>query len=361
MIKNHYQQVDTFIAKPQNCTMVYIAAGGMTAKDVWNALGEQNIDQKKTFQEKSADGKLIPFQWDRTPTGQAILVGEWGEALPLGLPEGIERGSYGTKALSVCNPDEKDFRSTADLRDDISYIDGTAWYGYPMLSLKLIQSFKLVLKIDLDVGFFRPMVFDLRNEMKNMVFAHTSKFCAGGQNGMGTFKAAKDEYVRQRGIQPASAGNKRFERGTDDYYTNLVVFNMSFFGSPAVVDYASFLHHRPCGFYWAGWGNQMLYSSFMGMFLGPNFEDYTLDLSELRCADSKQCWATPKEPHCPPNSIFHHNPIKESQKEDWEQSNHPWKQLNHADGITFEQAMIATDNKLRRGSRSCTGDNPPVC
>jgi len=369
-IKNHYEKVDSFLAKPQNCTMVYIAAGGMTAKDVWNALGKQNIDQKTTFQETSSDGKSIPFQRDRTPTGQAILVGEWNEVPLLGLPEGVQRGSYGSKALKVCNPDtSRNHPTIADLRDDISYIDGTAWYGYPMLSLKLIQSFKLVLKIDLDVDLFRPMVFDLHKEMQGMAFAHTSKFCDKGDGPDGaTFKPVKDEYVHQRGIQPASAGHKGFERGNNQYYSNFVVFNMSFFGSPSVVDYASFLHQHSCGFYWAGWTDQVLYASYMGMFLGPNFEDYTLDLSQLRCADDHLCWQQPKS-NCRKNTIFSHGflPLKTGQSdhpktiEDWGQSDHPWKNLKPADGITFEMAMNAIPGQDKTSPRSCTGDNPPNC
>jgi len=326
-LKTQYSGLEKNVLATQGCTVVYVASKGVRSHDIWKHLGYEARERARIVSDVVESDQRVYFESGRTSQGQVILVGEWLDYPRPGLPSGISTAEEFLNTSTACGGKAVWPGRTRPP----NYVDGTTWYVYPMLSLKLLHQFDTVMKIDLDVIIFRPIVFDLHNEMQGKVFGHTSKFChcTPGLK----FEQVSRDFMKSRGITPPAIIGSNCD---SLYYSNFVMINMTFFSRPDVLALAKRFYTEPCGFYWAGWEDQVVWHHLMGIFLGQSWEDYTKDFSELRCTGDKACYTVTQR--CEQSHIFVHS--QELPSNVGGNQPHPWDSFDHSkDKISYSHAM----------------------
>jgi hypothetical protein len=77
----------------------------------------------------------------------------------------------------------------------------------------------------------------------------------------------------------------------DRYYTNFVVGDSHFFQSGPLLEFARFLTEVEPGFHYFRWTDQVFFHFALGLFLGPDFHEFVVDYTALRCMARSNCWA----------------------------------------------------------------------
>jgi hypothetical protein len=167
------------------------------------------------------------------------------------------------------------------------------------------------------------MLHDMK--IQDAVFGHTAEFEKGLSACTKDVKLARyafEEMARDVDRRPAwakqinftgpcSAGVQKFERGVDEYYTNLIILETKFWQSEPVRHFGNFINEWYPGFFRYRWGDQMFFQLAMGMFIGPDFRDYVTDYTELRCTHRTDCWYfwskfAKNRTYCQSGGYFHH-------------------------------------------------------
>ncbi|CAJ1942016.1 unnamed protein product [Cylindrotheca closterium] len=223
------------------------------------------------------------------------------------------------------------------------YVQGTRYYSNDVLQLKILKGYDYLLKVDLDIEFKGDQLFpfhllhDMR--LRGAIFGHSGEFLPKGFGGCtkninhvvdsfvemasmvnvttGDDDNDKPTWARQSNWKrPCSAGVEEFDRGKDQYYTNLVVMSVDFFQSEHVRAYGKWMNEYYPGFFRYGWTDQLFFHKAMGLFLGPDFREYVADYTDFRCKKFATCWfpwagmgkktkTTPSH-FCAAGGIFHH-------------------------------------------------------
>jgi hypothetical protein len=180
-------------------------------------------------------------------------------------------------------------------KDFEDYVQGTRYYSNDVLNLRIIQNYEYLLKVDLDVEFSDNILpFHILHDMKlrGAIFGHTGEFLPKGfggctknsnlvvdsfvqmasisrekENHNGTDKPAWARNASWKG--PCSAGVDAFERGKDQYYTNVIFMSVDFFQSEHVRAYGKWMNEFYPGYFRYGWTDQLFFQKAMGLFLGP--------------------------------------------------------------------------------------------
>ena len=283
---------------------MFIASGSVTLQDVWDAVDiERPSPPRDTVTSRVACDvrptlDAIAFEYGSTPKHRTpILVGSW-PTLP------VPPHAANNRSRLAFDPSKNVHKYCANIeRLDgyISYVQGTAFYTWPLFCLELIRQFDVVFKGDVDLRMFRPMRFDIVREFdrSGAVWAHSARYLFGDRSCADGINAAVEAFLaarRRRGGDTraaCSAGLPEFEWEADLYYTNFVGLRPAFFASRPVMEFARFLYNYEEGYFTHRWTDQIYWHKAMGMFLGPDFQDWVLDFSRLRCRSPELCSIPP--------------------------------------------------------------------
>jgi hypothetical protein len=173
------------------------------------------------------------------------------------------------------------------------YIQGTRYYSDQFLHLSILQEYDYMIKIDLDIEFKEALSFNILWDMKQRgaVMGHTGEFPKGLNACNKGIQPVMESFVRKYAQNqnpphsntttttttswnrhwkgPCSKGVHAFERGMDQWYTNLVVMDRAFFQSEPVRVYGRWMNEANPGLFKYRWSDQLFFHIAMGMFLGP--------------------------------------------------------------------------------------------
>ncbi|KAL3938748.1 MAG: hypothetical protein SGBAC_006398 [Bacillariaceae sp.] len=246
---------------------------------------------KDPFRWHNLDGSILTTFEYRSKTGRGKV---YLSPFEMQYPEYVQQNrSRLTEKMEGCD------RGT-DFED---YVQGTRYYSNDVLHLAILQNYDYLLKVDLDVEFRGDQLFPfhLLHDMKirGAIFGHSGEFLPKGFGGCTkNINTVVDSFVQMASMinasagddkppwarqatwkLPCSAGVQEFDRGKDQYYTNLVVMLVDFFQSEHVRAFGHWMNEYYPGFFRYGWTDQLFFHKAMGLFLGPEYLDLYSDPS----------------------------------------------------------------------------------
>lgn len=271
-----------YFYEPQGIDLLMlIEIEDVTHQQVAECLELQAISAEP-FQWHNLDGSILKTYEYRSKTGRGKV---FLAPFEMQYPDYIQQNkSLLTEKMEGCD------RGT-DFED---YVQGTRYYSNDVLHLSILRDYDYLLKVDLDIEFKQDQIFPFHllhdMSLRGAIFGHSGEFLPKGFGGctkninevvdsfvrmvstanVSSEADAKPSWSRQAIWKaPCSAGVDAFERGKDQYYTNLVVMRVDFFQSEHVRAYGKWMNEYYPGFFRYGWTDQLFFHKAMGLFLGP--------------------------------------------------------------------------------------------
>jgi hypothetical protein len=156
--------------------------------------------------------------------------------------------------------------------------------------------------------------------LRGALFAHTAEYLPHGDTvcAQGITKASvnftetmvhqkqPDWLIQSNWSRPCSADRPELQRDADQYYTNFVIGSVEYWTSDAVLELSRFLKEYPEGWFHSRWTDQVFFHFGLGMFLGPDFNDYVVDYTDFRCSPRHNCWPSTTPDACDNGGYFLH-------------------------------------------------------
>jgi hypothetical protein len=292
--------------------LVLIEIKGVSMHDIATCLGLQSIGNDDVRVWTNLDGTILTTHEYRSESGRGrVYLADF----QMPYPDYIKRN------MTILEEKMEDCPAPHD------YVQGTRYYSGEALQLGILKDYDYFLKVDSDVFMNATIPFNMLHDMRiqGAIYGHTGLFknglsacCKGIKAGRLEFeKMATDLTMRPEWASkinwkgPCSAGVAKFERSVDEYYANFIIMETKFWQSKPVRAFGKYFNEIYPGFFRYRWGDQPFFAMAMGLFVGPDFQKYTTDYTDLRCKYHPECWYfwgewSKNRTYCQSGGYFYH-------------------------------------------------------
>jgi hypothetical protein len=311
---NNVPTQHTYLFEPHGMDLlVLLEIKGVSMHDIVTCLVLQSIGNNNVCVWTNLDGTTLMTQEYCSESG-------WGQVyladFEMPYPDYVKRNMTILKEKMEACPSPHD------------YIQGTRYYSGEALQLGILKGYDYFLKVDTDVFMNATIPFNMLHDMRiqGSIYGHTGDYTNGDSTCCIGIKAVRLEFKKMatdltlhpewvskiswKG--PCSGGVAKFERSVDEYYSNFIIMETKFWQSEPVRAFGKYFNEIYPGFFRYRWTDQPFFAMAMGLFVGPDFQKYTTNYTDLRCKHHPECcyfwgnWAQNRT-HCQSGGYFHHS------------------------------------------------------